>query len=101
MLIEILVAGVCLQNRAYVTRDGCPSALQAYYLATPELARLVKRQERQLRATPYGDMVISYGVLPVYTVFVTQRATLPLTANFSLVANAKNENLVLEFAIPF
>jgi hypothetical protein len=101
MLLEIIVAAVCLQNRDYVSHDGCPSALQAYYLANPRLGQLVKEQEHYVRAMPYGNSMITYIVIPGYTVFGAKRFAMPITKNFSVVTNFADKRMTLEYTFPF
>lgn len=101
MLLEILVAGVCLQNREFVSTDGCPSALQAYYAQHPELEELVKdrvaRQERYVREIPLGNVALNYVFAPAYTVFVAKRFAVPLTTHFAVVTNFDEPSVVLQF----
>lgn len=97
----MIVTAVCLQNRDYVARDGCPSALQAYYHTNPALGRMVRRQERYVRQLPYGDAVITYGFVPTYTLLVARRFTVPVTARVSLVLNFGDPQAMLEYSLPF
>lgn len=105
MLLEMLVAGVCLQNRDFISTDGCPSALQAYYAQNPKLRQIVKEsvaaQERNLRALPFGNTALTYIFVPAYTVFVAKRVALPLTKNFAVVTNFGDRSMILQFTFGY
>lgn len=105
MLLEILVAGVCLQNREFVSADGCPSALQAYYAHKPEIRKMinarVREQERYMRELPGGNLAMTYVLVPAYTVFVAKRVALPVSRNFALITNFDDRSMVLQFTFGY
>lgn len=91
MFAELLVVGMCLQNKG-----GCHESSEAYYKDSPKLQEMVKNGEKMAKKN-IPRPIIEY-VFPIVAAGVGQRGTIKLSNHWAIeIDKGSGGSLVLRW----